>query len=122
MHVDSFGHQSNWRPVATVFSSVCRYWDPDHLPPNGMSILDEVNHRPESRMREIRMSGSEGGGIEPNRSSLPLSCSRRFKTVSLRPGQEFGFRNGAPTGLLCRAKCPNPRGGSKLPPSKNNRC
>ncbi len=27
-------------------------------------------------MREIRTSGSEGGGTEPNRSSLPLS--RRF--------------------------------------------
>src|SRR5262245_41807090 len=54
-----------------------------------MSILDEVNHRPESRMREIRTSGSEGGGIEPNRSSLPLSCSRRFETVS--HGRAYGL-------------------------------
>jgi len=37
-----------------------------------MSILDEVNHRPESRMRETRQSGSEGGGAEINRLSLPL--------------------------------------------------
>ena len=37
-----------------------------------MSILDEVNHRPESRMRETRLSGSEGGGAEINRLSLPL--------------------------------------------------
>ncbi len=40
-----------------------------------MSTLIEVNHRLESRMREIRTSGSEGGGIELNRSSLPLSKS-----------------------------------------------
>ena len=37
-----------------------------------MSILDKVNHRPESRMRETRLSGSEGGGAELNRLSLPL--------------------------------------------------
>ena len=36
------------------------------------SILDEVNHQLESRMREIRQSGSEGGGAETNRLSLPL--------------------------------------------------
>jgi hypothetical protein len=41
-----------------------------------MSILDEVNHRPESRMRETRQSGSEGGGAEINRLSLPLSGAR----------------------------------------------
>jgi len=27
-------------------------------------------------MREIRQSGSEGGGTETNRFSLPLSCAR----------------------------------------------
>ena len=31
------------------------------------------NHRLESRMRETRLSGSEGGGTELNRSFLPLS-------------------------------------------------
>jgi hypothetical protein len=31
-----------------------------------------VNHQLESRMREIRQSGSEGGGAETNRPSLPL--------------------------------------------------
>jgi len=31
-----------------------------------------VNHRLESRMRENRLSGSEGGGVEANRLSLPL--------------------------------------------------
>src|SRR5579863_8600504 len=36
------------------------------------SILSEVNHQLESRMREIRLSGSEGGGAEFNRLSLPL--------------------------------------------------
>src|SRR5208337_1485626 len=30
----------------------------------------------ESRMRENRLYGSEGGGTEPNRSSLPLSKAR----------------------------------------------
>jgi hypothetical protein len=34
---------------------------------------DEENHRLESRMREIRSSGSEGGGGGDNRLSLPLS-------------------------------------------------
>src|SRR2546425_2097242 len=29
------------------------------------STLSEVNHRPESRMRENRQSGSEGGGANP---------------------------------------------------------
>jgi hypothetical protein len=33
-------------------------------------------------MREIRTSGSEGGGTEANRSSLPLSWIGRFETVS----------------------------------------
>jgi hypothetical protein len=40
----------------------------------GLSIREEaVNHQPESRMREIRTYGSEGGGDELNRRSLPLS-------------------------------------------------
>ena len=39
---------------------------------NGPFLLSEVNHQPESRMREIRQSGSEGGGTETNRFSLPL--------------------------------------------------
>ena len=34
-----------------------------------MSTLSEVNYQLESRMREIRLSGSEGGGA--NQSSLP---------------------------------------------------
>ena len=42
-------------------------------PIHGVSILDEVNHQTESRMREIRLSGSEGGRTELNRFSLPLS-------------------------------------------------
>ena len=39
-----------------------------------------VNRQLESRMREIRQSGSEGGGAQPNALSLPLSlgtCGRR---------------------------------------------
>ena len=34
-----------------------------------------MNHQLESRMRENRLSGSEGGGAETNRLSLPLSES-----------------------------------------------
>jgi len=37
------------------------------------SIPDWVNHRLESRVREIRLHGSEGGGAEFNRLFLPLS-------------------------------------------------
>ncbi len=44
-----------------------------HSPSCGPSILTKVNHQLESRMRETRPSGSEGGGTEPNRSFLPLS-------------------------------------------------
>src|SRR5436309_16020385 len=42
-------------------------------PIHGVSILDEVTHQPESRTRENRLSGSEGGRAEHNRFSLPLS-------------------------------------------------
>jgi len=41
---------------------------------DGESILSEVNHQPESRMREIRQSGSEGGGAE--QSALPTPIHR----------------------------------------------
>ena len=43
----------------------------------------KVNHRLESRMRETRLSGSEGGGTEFNRFSLPLSPlnSRKRKSA-----------------------------------------
>ena len=45
-------------------------------------------------MREIRTSGSEGGGTEPNRFSLPLS-ENRFKDVlkgKSRRGDPSGFQ------------------------------
>ena len=38
-------------------------------------------------MREIRTSGSEGGGVEPNRPSLPLSA---IHAPSLAPGLRRG--------------------------------
>jgi len=41
-------------------------------PCGGQSILPEVNHQPESRVREIRQHGSEGGA-SGNRTFLPLS-------------------------------------------------
>ncbi len=37
-----------------------------------MEAARAVTHRPESRVREIRTLGSEGGGTGTNRSSLPL--------------------------------------------------
>ncbi len=40
------------------------------------------NYQPESRMREIRTSGSEGGEAEPNRPSLPLSQLRNGSASS----------------------------------------
>ena len=49
----------------------------DHGPESSVSILSKVNHQPESRMREIRTSGSEGGGVQLNGLSLPLSNSRK---------------------------------------------
>src|SRR5262245_14311266 len=48
--------------VANTQSSLCR----------STTVLKEVNHQLESRMRENRQSGSEGGGAETNCLSLPL--------------------------------------------------
>ena len=42
----------------------------------GSTILFEVNHQLESRMRENRPSGLAGGGTDLNRSSLPRSGVR----------------------------------------------
>ena len=39
-------------------------------------------------MREIRTSGSEGGGVEPNRPSLPLSGA----TATALPALDSRFR------------------------------
>lgn len=61
-------------------------------------------------MREIRTSGSEGGGTEPNRSSLPLSgcfarcpniCAqaarhwRRIRPADSRPARIIGYSSRA---------------------------
>jgi len=55
-----------------------------------MSILYEVNHRLESRMREIRLSGSEGGGANSIGSPYPYPTLStrilRFSEISL-PGR-----------------------------------
>jgi hypothetical protein len=39
------------------------------------SVLNEVNHQLESRMRENRLSGSEGGETKPIASPYPLLSS-----------------------------------------------
>ncbi len=46
------------------------------------SILSEVTHQPESRMREIRTSGSEGGGAKPIVSPYPYLQSAKQLTVT----------------------------------------
>src|SRR5579871_6424529 len=56
---------------------------PDNRPCLGSSILFEVNHHRESRMRENRQSGLEGGGTEINRSFLPLSVVITLRVMSL---------------------------------------
>src|SRR2546425_5370815 len=53
------------------------------------STLSEVNHRPESRMRENRQSGSEGGGANPIVSPYPYPVS--FHTVSTARGSVMGI-------------------------------
>ncbi|MBN2291211.1 MAG: hypothetical protein JXM70_02225, partial [Pirellulales bacterium] len=41
-------------------------------------------YQPESRMREIRKSGSEGGGLELNRAFLPpIKRNSRFRNKNL---------------------------------------
>src|SRR5579859_6393738 len=72
--------QSSWcRRAALAESLLC---DAGAVQPEGSrcggrqpSVRED--HRLESRMREICTSGSEGGGTESNRSSLPLSKRRR---------------------------------------------
>jgi RNA-directed DNA polymerase len=53
----------------------CDAWalSPHRSPGTRLSVRTAVNHQPESRMRETRLSGSEGGGGELNHFSLPLS-------------------------------------------------
>ena len=49
-------------------------YTPYHQPISKSVNLDvRVNRQLESRMREIRQSGSEGGGAQTNAFSLPLS-------------------------------------------------
>ena len=55
------------------------------------SILSQVNHQLESRMREIRTSGSEGGGAETL--SLPLSRrAAKFQIFLARGSERASYR------------------------------
>jgi len=47
-------------------------------------------------MREIRTSGSEGGGVETNRRSLPLSVTTGISNA-VKPGDDSQFE-----ALICR--------------------
>ena len=49
------------------------------------SVLIEVNHRLESRMREIRLSGSEGGGANSIVSPYPYHDGDFFSGSSAGP-------------------------------------
>ncbi len=82
----------------------------DRRPPVGLSILTEVNHQPESRMREICQSGSEGGGTQTNESSLPPSlnhgesgrqwASSNARSVATRSGSDSArFRSSSGSSL-----------------------
>jgi hypothetical protein len=70
----------------------------------GQSVPSGVNHRLESRVREIRLHGSEGGA-PGNRSFLPLSNSSSFSRLLLRipsaPGKAWHLLQG---GSPCRAR------------------
>ena len=61
-------------------------------------------------MREIRLSGSEGGGVEPNRPSLPLSWPRRIEFLEQKmTGPCSGTIDPASAGEAIRAgrlECP----------------
>ena len=46
-------------------------------------------------MREIRTSGSEGGGTQANASSLPLAGKTNFQSSLLRVRFPLSFRPGA---------------------------
>jgi hypothetical protein len=64
-------------PLAQGFLGGARAVFSGGRPCSRLSILEQVNHRPESRMREIRPYGSEGGEAKPNRLSLPLFPDER---------------------------------------------
>ncbi len=59
---------------------LCRAWAVRHAgcPCRGLSIRSAVTHRPESRVREIRTHGSEGGGTGTTGSPYPYHT--RFRT------------------------------------------
>ena len=58
---------------------------PGRRPCRFRSILTQVNHQLESRMREIRLSGSEGGGPQTNAASLPLLRARPVGPQTANP-------------------------------------
>jgi len=59
-------------------------YTPCHQPMSKSVSLDvRVNRQLESRMREIRQSGSEGGGAQTNAPSLPLSISYDLRSLNL---------------------------------------
>jgi hypothetical protein len=60
------------------------------------------NNQLESRMREIRQSGSEGGETELNRSSLPLFACRHFVTEKMWQRQALKSRSTTAGGITLR--------------------
>ena len=75
----SWSHRTRLHHMAEPLLRDPRAVQSGHSPCRRQPILTEVNHQPESRMRETRPSGSEGGGTQTNEFSLPLL---RSETVS----------------------------------------
>ena len=111
-------------PLGVPGNRCCPDWvgaSSPHRSTSARSLLSEVNHRLESRMREIRLSGLEGGGTD-NRFSLSLSKARLR-----RAGHEFSRKEpvwATSPSILARpvrvVSCPrdwptaNSRGSSRL--------
>ena len=78
-------HSTCWRPPAGVQGPLDGLGWAGAISPRcsgpDRPILSEVNHRLESRMREIRPSGLEGGGTD-NRFSLSLSKAGSARKMS----------------------------------------
>src|SRR5512135_1022003 len=72
-------------------------------------------------MREIRQSGSEGGGAEHNRLSLPLSATRERGAEGREGSFQGGAKEGAVRQFRVEAQCLNHGRGSAVSPRMRSR-
>ena len=95
------------KPLAVAEHLLCRTRAllSNGRPCGGQSIRSAVNHRPESQMREIRKSGSEGGRRKSMRLSYPYRNTKNCHGPS--PLRRQGSRNSSPffNGLLDFTGC-----------------